>query len=111
MPPEPATAPTLTPWPSGTPEPSESELDALFRHEGLLPSWWSNAPGDRYGAHSHPYHKVLYCARGSIRFQLEDGRHFDLSPGDRLDVPPGIVHAALVGPSGVTCVEAARHDR
>ncbi len=110
MPPEPATAPTLTPWPGEQP-PSQSELEPLFRHEGLSPSWWSNAPGDRYGAHSHRYHKVLYCARGSIRFQLEDGRHFDLSPGDRLDVPPGATHSALVGPGGVTCIEAPRHDQ
>ncbi len=99
--------PTLTPW-SGDKPPSEAELDALLRREKLHPRWWSNPPGDRYGLHSHPYHKVLHCARGSIRFQLEDGRRFDLSPGDRLDIPPGAAHSALVGPSGVACVEAAR---
>ncbi len=95
MPPEPVATPALTPWP-GDQSHSETELEAVFRREGLSPRWWSNAPGDRYGTHSHPYHKVLYCARGSIRFQLEDGKHFDLSPGDRLDVPPGTSHSALV---------------
>ena len=104
------TAPTLTPWPGDKP-PSEAELEALLREEGLSPSWWSNAPGDRYGAHSHPYHKRLYCARGAISFLVEPGgRAFDLSPGDRLDVPPGVTHSALVGPSGVACIEASRHD-
>ncbi len=108
------TDPTLTPWPGlpagrhGPQPPSEAELEALFRREGLSPRWWSNAPGDRYGTHSHPYHKVLYCARGSLRFELEDGRHFDLSPGDRLDIPPGTPHSAVVGSQGVTCVEAPR---
>ena len=64
---------------------------------------------DRYGAHSHPYHKVLYCARGSIRFDLPpSGGSFDLRPGDRLDIPPGTQHSAVVGPEGVQCVEAAR---
>jgi quercetin dioxygenase-like cupin family protein len=109
------TFPTTTPWPSPQP-PSEPDLEALFRREGLSPSWWSNAPGNRYGAHSHPYHKacpepaegVLYCARGSIRFVLDGGQALDLSPGDRLDVPPGTTHSAVVGPRGVTCVEAPR---
>ncbi len=101
------TAPTLTPWPGDKP-PSEAELEALLRREGLSPRWWSNAPGDRYGAHSHGYQKALYCARGSIRFELEGGQHFDLSPGDRLDIPPGAAHSALVGPGGVACLEAAR---
>ena len=31
-----------------------------------------------------------------------------LSPGDRLDLPPGTLHSALVGQAGVACVEAAR---
>jgi len=77
-------------------------------HERLSPGWWSNGPGDRYAAHSHTYHKVLYCARGSIRFTLEaTGESIDLAPGDRLDLPPGTPHSAVVGPEGVTCVEAA----
>lgn len=74
--------------------------------EGLEPRWWSNGPGDSYDAHSHPYHKVLFCARGSISFEAA-GRAFTLHPGDRLDIPPGTPHAAAVGPEGVTCAEAA----
>lgn len=100
------TRPTRTPWPKAHP-PSEEALERLLREQGLAPRWWSNGPGDRYAAHSHAYHKVLYCARGSISFDV--GREaYELSPGDRLDIPPQTVHAAHVGPSGVTCVEAAR---
>ncbi len=102
------TDPTVTRWPGDEP-PSQSDLEAVFHREELSPRWWSNAPGDVYGAHSHSYHKVLYCARGSIRFHLPDtGRDIDLSPGDRLDLPPETTHAATVGPRGVTCVEASR---
>ena len=102
------TAATLTPWRSETP-PSEQALESILRAEGLRPSWWSNGPGDRYAAHSHPYHKVLFCARGSIRFDLPaPNESFQLGPGDRLDIPSGIIHSATVGPAGVTCVEAAR---
>ena len=97
---------THTPWPEPEP-PTEAELDRLLRAEGLSPRWWSNAPGDRYSSHSHPYHKVLYCARGSIRFDLS-GESIELSAGDRLDIEPDTPHAAVVGPEGVSCVEAAR---
>lgn len=99
--------PTVSPW-SGDQPPSESELESIFRNEGLSPRWWSNGPGDRYGAHSHGYHKVLYCSRGSIRFQLDGGRQIDLAPGDRLEIPPGVTHSAVVGPRGVACIEAPR---
>ena len=65
---------------------------------------WSNAPGDTYADHSHPYEKVLYCAAGSITFTLP-GRRIELRPGDRMVLPPGTVHGAVVGPQGCTCVE------
>jgi quercetin dioxygenase-like cupin family protein len=83
------------------------DLDRLLRDEtGDVPRWWSNGPGDRYGWHLHPYHKVLFCAEGSIVFHLRD-RDVALSSGDRLDIEPGTEHAATVGSEGVTCVEAA----
>jgi len=67
---------------------------------------WSNGPGTVYGVHTHSYRKILYCLRGSIRFDLVgSGESIDLEPGDRLDLPPGTAHAAVVGPGGVTCVE------
>jgi hypothetical protein len=28
------------------------------------------------------------------------------NPGDRLDLPAGVRHSAIVGPQGVTCLEA-----
>lgn len=78
-----------------------------MRAEGLDPGSWSNGPHDRYGAHAHDYDKVLVCAAGSIRFGLPDvGDAVDLQPGDRLDLPAGTAHDAVVGPDGVTCLEA-----
>lgn len=87
----------------------EDDARSAFTRERLTPSQWSNGPGDVYGAHSHAYHKVLYCLRGSITFRLVDtGEEIALTPGDRLDLEPGTVHAAVVGPKGVTCIEAPR---
>jgi len=98
--------PRLTRWPLPEP-PDEGALRARYMAEDLRPYAWSNGPHDRYGEHDHPYHKVLYCARGSIRF-LVRGKAFDLAPGDRLDLPARTPHAAIVGPVGVTCLEAHR---
>jgi len=70
---------------------------------------WSNGPGDRYAPHSHGYEKVLYCVEGSIRFQLEnEGRTLELKAGDRMVLPPGTVHSAVVGDQGCTCIEGRR---
>lgn len=91
--------------------PDETKLLRRMRQEGLSPYSWSNAPGDTYAVHSHSYEKVLYCARGSIRFVLHDQageQNVDLAPGDCMIVPPGVRHSAIVGSQGVTCLEATR---
>ena len=75
--------------------------------EGLAPSAWGNGPHDRYTAHEHGYDKVIVVVAGSIRFGLPgSGDGQDLAIGDRLELPAGTVHDALVGPDGVSCLEA-----
>ena len=70
---------------------------------------WSNGPHDRYVAHSHNYEKVLYCVDGSITFVLEnEGKRLELGSGDRMVLPAGTVHSAVVGASGCTCIEGHR---
>lgn len=86
----------------------EAAIRATFESEGLEPQAWSNRAGYRYDRHEHAYHKVLYCVAGSITFHTDDG-DTELHPGHRLDLPPGTRHAATVGPTGVTCLEAARY--
>jgi quercetin dioxygenase-like cupin family protein len=70
---------------------------------------WSNGPKDRYGAHDHAYEKVLYCVEGSIEFLLVgSGTKIELRAGDRMVLPPGTVHSAVVGREGCTCIEGRR---
>jgi uncharacterized protein YjlB len=83
------------------------DLELRLRREGLDPSAWSNGPGDRYAAHVHGYDKVIAVEAGTIRFGLpSDGGMIELATGDRLELPAGTRHDAVVGPAGVTCLEA-----
>lgn len=83
-------------------------LRARLLEEGLDPGAWSNGPGDRYGAHEHGYDKVIVVVAGSIRFGLPGSTAppLELAVGDRLELPATTAHDAVVGPDGVTCLEA-----
>lgn len=82
-----------------------SSIEKQLRNEARDVYGWSNGPGDRYEQHAHTYHKLLYCTHGSIDFILGDGRTLTLRPGDRMVLPAGTRHAAVVGPEGCACVE------
>jgi quercetin dioxygenase-like cupin family protein len=85
------------------------DLMTALRKEAISCYSWSNGPHDRYAAHSHSYEKVLYCVDGSITFMLErEGRRRELQSGDRMVLPAGTVHSAIVGPAGCTCIEGQR---
>ena len=84
-----------------------ADLAARLGAEGLRPGSWANAPGDVYAVHTHGFDKVLVCAAGCIVFGLPArGERATLRPGDRLDLPAGTEHDAVVGPAGITCLEA-----
>lgn len=90
-------------------QPTEEELKELLLKEGLTPYRWANDPGDAYAAHVHNYHKVIYIVAGSIMFGFPiDGQPITMRVGDRLDLPAGIEHNAVVGNDGVVCLEAHR---
>ena len=83
---------------------NQDDLMARLRQEADGCHGWSNGPGDRYAEHSHPYEKILYCVAGSITFTLGD-RELGLGPGDRMVLPAGTAHGAVVGPNGCSCIE------
>jgi len=100
------TTPQVTPWPDSTP-PTEATLKQLCADQGLSPYPWSNGPHDVYSAHTHSYDKVIYVVRGSITFGLPElDQKLTLKGGDRIDLPAGTVHDAVVGADGVLCLEA-----
>jgi len=100
--------PQVQPWPHNQPLDPAAIEDRMIA-EGLPYYRWSNGPGDVYPAHDHAYHKVIYVVRGSITFGLpQSGERIALSSGDRLDLPAGILHDAIVGRDGVVCLEGHR---
>jgi quercetin dioxygenase-like cupin family protein len=117
---------SIRPWAEGE-RPTEGEIRDILDEEGLQPYRWSNAPGDVYAAHTHPFHKVIYVVKGvyaahthpfhkviyvvkgSITFGFPgDGGQATLQAGDRLELPAGTAHDAVVGSEGVVCLEAHR---
>jgi len=96
----------VTSWQGAQPA-NEASVRQQMQSEGLNFYAWGNGPGDRYAAHTHPYDKVIFVARGSITFELPAaGRSLLLRTGDRLDLPATTLHSALVGDDGVLCCEA-----
>ena len=89
--------------------PSVPPIDVAqrLRDQGLEPGAWGNGPNERYAAHEHAYDKVIAVERGSIRFGLPGSQAtIALLAGDRLDLPAGTIHDAVVGSDGVACLEA-----
>ena len=85
------------------------ELMGKLRAEATGCHSWSNGPRDVYAPHTHPYEKVLYCVDGSITFVLEgEDRELELHAGDRMILPAGTVHSAVVGAGGCRCIEGRR---
>ena len=80
-------------------------IERQLRAEARDVYGWSNGPGDRYAQHAHGYNKLLYCTRGAIYFILGDGRTLTLRSGDRILLPAGTPHAAVVSSEGCACVE------
>jgi quercetin dioxygenase-like cupin family protein len=83
----------------------EKGVEARLRAEADHCYQWSNGPGAVYAVHDHPYRKILYVAQGSITFTPVGRPAVVMRAGDRLDLPAGTAHGAVVGDDGVTCWE------
>ena len=82
-------------------------LEARLKAEGLEASAWSNLAGERFEERVNDFDKVVVVVEGSITYGLSGyGVGYLLTPGERLDLPANVPHDALVGPKGVTCLEA-----
>lgn len=75
--------------------PSRSRLERALLKEGLDPWVVRERGGMRYDTHFHEHDEIRILVRGRMKFNL-DGHQLVLGPGDRLEVPAGMPHAAEV---------------
>lgn len=94
-------------WTGGH-HPTLSVITRQMQKEGLRPYVWDNTPNYRYAVRTHGYHKVMYVVEGNIEVTLPDSnQRVRLRAGDRVEIPAGVRHGAIIGSSGAKCVEAA----
>ncbi len=79
-------------------------MDEAARPTPARTERWSNGAGASYAPHTHAYRKVLVVEQGSITFDMS-GQSRSVAVGERIEIPAGTVHSALVGPDGVVCTE------
>ncbi len=59
---------------------------------------WEDAPNTVYEKHAHKGRVAFYVIKGSVTFT--SGIENTVNAGERIDVPIGIEHTALVGKEG-----------
>lgn len=60
---------------------------------------WQDAPGTVHAEHAHGGRHAIMVTDGSITFEM-GGQTKVLSPGQRLNIPAGEKHTAVVGEGG-----------
>lgn len=96
----------ITPWIKEEAATADELLEQMDDYDSKVYRW-SSPPDYVFAGHTHGFHKLLYVVEGSIKFDFPT-RHksVTLNPGDRLELPAGVRHSAVVGASGVDCLEA-----
>ncbi|HEV8266465.1 MAG TPA: cupin domain-containing protein [Gemmatimonadales bacterium] len=72
-----------------------STLRRALEQEGMVTAWWSDMPGTRIATHAHDFRETRWVLSGFLRVTVH-GETLQLGPGDRLDLPAGMPHAAEV---------------
>lgn len=71
-----------------------------FEDEGFVSVYeWQDVAGTVYKEHAHKGRVSLFVTDGSITFDLE-GVKKEVKANERFDVPIGLKHSAIVGPTG-----------
>ncbi|MEK7650629.1 MAG: cupin domain-containing protein [Patescibacteria group bacterium] len=81
-----------------------SECKRTLTEQGFANVYdWEDKPNTEYPAHAHKGKVSFYVIKGSITMKL-DQKTIILKPVDRIDVPVGVTHSAVVGSEGCTFV-------
>ena len=93
----------------GPGKPTEEGIRGRLTADGYGVVRWTNEPATGYSPHAHIYPETMWVISGSLAVVLPtDGRLLELLPGDRIDVPQGILHGVMAGAEGATYLLATR---
>ena len=89
-------------------QPDPTDLKQRLEAEGYSVFQWSDAPGTRYGLHSHPEDQSHWILRGELELRVRDETYI-LRAGDRDFLPADTTHSAFVpGDEPVTYLIGAK---
>lgn len=89
--------------------PSEERQRAQLMADGYQVVRWASEPATGYPPHLHIYPELLWLVSGSLTVVLPaEDRLLELSPGDRAEMPAGLVHGTMAGADGAVYLLATR---
>ena len=89
--------------------PVEEDLRDRLVADGYGVVRWSNEAATGYPPHAHIYPELLWLVSGSLTVILTaEKRLLELAPGDRIEVPQGLVHGTMAGSDGAVYLLATR---
>lgn len=87
---------------SGTEAPHANELRKHLEGEGYSVFQWTDAPGTKYGPHSHAEDQSHWVLSGELELRVGH-ETYTLRAGDRDFLPANTTHSAFV-PGGIPVV-------
>lgn len=89
--------------------PDAATLKARLQDEGYSVFQWSDAPGTKYGPHSHAEDQSHWILSGELELRVGH-ETYTLRAGDRDYLPANTTHSAFVrGDEPVTYLIGAKH--
>jgi len=89
--------------------PDQANLRARLQQEGYSVFEWTDAPGTKYGPHSHPEDQSHWIISGVLELRVGH-ETYSLRAGDRDYLPANTTHSAFVpGDEPVTYLIGAKH--
>jgi quercetin dioxygenase-like cupin family protein len=93
----------------GPGKPTEESIRERLAAQGYGVVRWTTETATGYPPHAHIYPETTWVISGSLTVILPtDGRLLELLPGDRIEVPQGILHGVMAGAEGATYLLATR---
>lgn len=93
----------------GPGKPAEEAIREHLAAEGYGVVKWSTGPATGYPAHAHIYPETMWVVEGSLSVILPaENKLLELLPGDRVEVPQGVLHGVMAGAEGASYLLATR---